>query len=153
MVVAATGAAARRSLPLPLPAVAAALDAAADTGVEVVTVVAMMAVAAAAAVSAAAAGEGGWGCCLGHLNLVLRKLVDFEKNLYMEHRDVSSRSEAEVQEYLRRRDINFNGRHVPRPVFTFLRRSCPPYVNRISAAERHHLGKRWGGASPIQAQG
>jgi ATP-dependent RNA helicase DDX5/DBP2 len=26
-------------------------------------------------------------------------------------------------------------------------------VNRISAAERHHLGKRWGGASPIQAQG
>jgi len=77
----------------------------------------------------------------------------FEKNFYIEHRDVTSRTEAEVQEYLRRHEINLNGRDVPRPVFTFLQRSFPPYVNRISAAERHHLGKRWGGASPIQAQG
>ena len=99
-------------------------------------------------------GGGGFGGSgLSQVNWNSHQLVDFEKNFYIEHRDVTARSEAEIQEYLRRHEINLSGRDIPRPVFTFLEGSFPPYVNDILAAERDHTGKLWGGPSPIQAQG
>jgi ATP-dependent RNA helicase DDX5/DBP2 len=99
-------------------------------------------------------GGGGFGGSgLSHVNWNSHQLVDFEKNFYIEHRDVTARSSAEVDQYLRLHEINLSGRDIPRPVFTFLEGSFPQYVNDILASERDHTGKLWGGPSPIQAQG
>ena len=49
----------------------------------------------------------------------------FEKNFYVEHPDVTARSEAEVAAYRARREIHVEGTGVPKPVQSFDEASFP----------------------------
>jgi hypothetical protein len=46
-------------------------------------------------------------------------LPKFEKNFYRESEVVSSRSDREVEEFRRKKEIRVSGKHIPRPVETF----------------------------------
>ncbi|RKO92878.1 P-loop containing nucleoside triphosphate hydrolase protein [Blyttiomyces helicus] len=71
----------------------------------------------------------------------------FEKNFYMEHPAVASRSEEHVAAYRRRHQINVFGTGVPKPVETFDEASFPSYVlTQITAAGFTR-------PTPIQSQG
>jgi ATP-dependent RNA helicase DDX5/DBP2 len=74
-------------------------------------------------------------------------LQPFEKNFYMEHPDVTSRSEKEIEDYRKKHEMLCFGTSIPRPVFSFAEASFPSYVlDEV---------KRLGFASPtaIQSQG
>jgi ATP-dependent RNA helicase DDX5/DBP2 len=75
------------------------------------------------------------------------KLTSFEKNFYMEHPDVSKRSNTEIEEYRKKYEMTLFGKDVPRPVFSFQEAGFPRYV--LQEVER------LGFASPtaIQSQG
>ena len=49
----------------------------------------------------------------------LSTLPKFEKNFYREADSVKARSEREVDEFRRTKEIRVSGKHVPRPVETF----------------------------------
>lgn len=49
----------------------------------------------------------------------LSTLPKFEKNFYREAESVKNRSEREVDEFRRRKEIRVYGKQVPRPVETF----------------------------------
>lgn len=75
------------------------------------------------------------------------KLMDFEKNFYMEHPEVTSRSDTEIEAYRRKHEMNCFGTKIPRPVFTFAEASFPSYVLK----EVETLG--FSSPTPIQSQG
>ncbi|TEB33882.1 P-loop containing nucleoside triphosphate hydrolase protein [Coprinellus micaceus] len=52
----------------------------------------------------------------------------FEKNFYVEDKRVSARSDAEVEEYRRNKEIKVQGRNVPRPVTAFDEVNFPEYM-------------------------
>lgn len=55
-------------------------------------------------------------------------LPNFEKNFYVEHPDVSARSDGEIEEYRRKHEMNCLGPDIPKPVFSFAEASFPAYV-------------------------
>jgi ATP-dependent RNA helicase DDX5/DBP2 len=49
----------------------------------------------------------------------MSKLPVFEKNFYIEHPDVTKRSDAFADEWRRSKEITVIGRGIPKPVMTF----------------------------------
>uniref|UniRef100_A0A7S4SLX2 RNA helicase n=1 Tax=Alexandrium monilatum TaxID=311494 RepID=A0A7S4SLX2_9DINO len=80
------------------------------------------------------------------------KLVQIEKNFYEEHPAVSSRTQEEVEEIRRRRDIEVlagegdDGSSVPKPVLTFEEAGMPEWLLRSVAS------KGFRAPTPIQVQ-
>ncbi|KAK9909084.1 hypothetical protein WJX75_006925 [Coccomyxa subellipsoidea] len=73
--------------------------------------------------------------------------MPFEKNFYVEHPAVASRSSEEVKAYRHAREIHIDGHDIPKPVTTFEEASFPEYV----LTEVKHAG--FTQPTPIQAQG
>ncbi|EIE25472.1 DEAD-box RNA helicase [Coccomyxa subellipsoidea C-169] len=73
--------------------------------------------------------------------------MPFEKNFYVEHPAVQSRSLEEVKAYRHAREIHIDGHDIPKPVTTFEEASFPEYV----LTEVKHAG--FTQPTPIQAQG
>jgi ATP-dependent RNA helicase DDX5/DBP2 len=92
-------------------------------------------------------GGQGLGSGLREIQWDLSQLPVFEKNFYIEHPDVSARSEAEAERYRRDRQVTVEGRGVPKPVLTFDEASMPDYV--LSEVLKQGFKE----PSPIQAQG
>ncbi|KAJ3917877.1 P-loop containing nucleoside triphosphate hydrolase protein [Lentinula edodes] len=55
-------------------------------------------------------------------------LEHFEKNFYLEDKRVSARSEREIEEFRRSKEIKIQGRNVPRPVTSFSEAGFPEYL-------------------------
>ncbi|EPQ54127.1 DEAD-domain-containing protein [Gloeophyllum trabeum ATCC 11539] len=70
----------------------------------------------------------GLGGGLRTINWDLEKLPKFEKNFYVEDKRVSARSDREIEEYRRNKEIKIQGRGVPRPVTTFDEAGFPEYI-------------------------
>ncbi len=68
-------------------------------------------------------------------------LPKFEKNFYMEHPAVRSRTDAEVQAYRQQRQIHVYGEGVPKPVTSFEEASFPGVVADVPFAQLVQL--RW----------
>ena len=75
------------------------------------------------------------------------KLVQFEKNFYMEHPDVGKRSEQEAAEWRASKQIVVVGKDVPKPCLTFEEASMPEYI----LSEVLKCGFQ--SPTPIQSQG
>ncbi|KAF5342497.1 hypothetical protein D9611_001691 [Ephemerocybe angulata] len=80
-------------------------------------------------------GGGGYEDRMSNLGGGLRnvdwastRLEVFEKNFYVEDKRVSSRSEKEVEEFRRSKEIRVQGRSVPRPVTSFDEVGFPDYL-------------------------
>eukprot|EP00981_Chlorochromonas_danica_P008483 scaffold2205_cov183-Ochromonas_danica.AAC.8 len=85
----------------------------------------------------------GLGANLRTINWDLSKLPVFEKNFYIEHPDVRSRSDGDAEHWRSQHHITVIGRGVPKPVMTFEEASMPEYVLREVLKQ----------ATPIQSQG
>ena len=89
-------------------------------------------------------GGGGWGSGagghdsydrMGNLGGGLRtvdwasqKLAYFEKNFYVEDKRVSARSDREIEEFRKNKEMKVQGRNVPRPVTSFDEIGFPEYI-------------------------
>ena len=73
-------------------------------------------------------------------------LIKFEKNFYEEDKRVSARSEREVTEYRREKEIQIFGNNIPKPVTNFDEMNFPSYI----MAEIKRAG--FTAPSPIQCQ-
>lgn len=74
-------------------------------------------------------------------------LPPFEKRFYHEHPAVTSKTEQEIEEYRRAKQIHVTGKGVPRPVTSFEEASFPSYV-------LHEVMKaNFKEPTPIQSQG
>jgi len=80
-------------------------------------------------------GGGGYEDKMSNLGGGLRsvdwsaqKLERFEKNFYVEDKRVSARSEKEVEEFRRLKEMKIQGRSVPRPVQSFDEVGFPEYL-------------------------
>ncbi|KWU45570.1 DEAD-domain-containing protein [Rhodotorula sp. JG-1b] len=96
---------------------------------------------------------GGGGDRMGQLGSGLRaqnwdvsSLIKFEKNFYEEDARVSARSEREVQEFRREKEIQVFGNNIPKPVTNFEEMNFPSYI----MAEIKRAG--FTNPSPIQCQ-
>ncbi|XP_065826207.1 probable ATP-dependent RNA helicase DDX5 [Oscarella lobularis] len=56
------------------------------------------------------------------------RLPSFKKDFYVEHATVQSRSERDVQAFLREKQITINGQNCPRAVFSFDEANFPSYI-------------------------
>ncbi|GAX72837.1 hypothetical protein CEUSTIGMA_g292.t1 [Chlamydomonas eustigma] len=74
-------------------------------------------------------------------------LPAFEKNFYLEHPNVKARSNEEIEEYRKKKNIHISGDGVPKPVYTFEEASFPSYV--LSEVLKAGFTE----PSPIQSQG
>ncbi len=90
---------------------------------------------------------GDFGSNLHSINWDKESLMNFEKNFYVEHPDVTARSEREIEEYRLKHEMNCFGKNVPKPVFSFAEASFPNYV--LSEVEK--LG--FNSPTAIQSQG
>ncbi|PWN47591.1 RNA helicase [Violaceomyces palustris] len=98
-------------------------------------------------------GYGGGGDRMSGLGQGLSKidwnasnLIPFEKNFYVEDKRVSARSDAEVNDFRRTKQIAIQGHGVPKPVTTFDEAGFPDYIlNEIRKTG-------FTDPSPIQAQ-
>lgn len=57
-----------------------------------------------------------------------QKLSHFEKNFYVEDKRVSARSDREIEEFRRLKEMKVQGRNVPRPVSSFDEIGFPEYI-------------------------
>lgn len=73
---------------------------------------------------------GGLGAGLREITWDLSALPVFEKNFYMEHPDVTRRSETEADVWRQSKNITVFGRGIPKPVYSFEEASMPEYVLR-----------------------
>eukprot|EP01039_Chlorochromonas_danica_P009610 gene9610-10624_t len=89
----------------------------------------------------------GLGANLRTINWDLSKLPVFEKNFYIEHPDVRSRSDGDAEHWRSQHHITVIGRGVPKPVMTFEEASMPEYVLR------EVLKQGFSSPTPIQSQG
>ena len=90
---------------------------------------------------------GGLGANLRTIQWDLSQLPVFEKNFYIEHPDVTARTEQAAEEWRRSKGITIQGQGIPKPVYTFEEASMPEYV----LAEVLRCG--FDSPSPIQSQG
>ncbi|PAA87306.1 hypothetical protein BOX15_Mlig012397g1 [Macrostomum lignano] len=74
-------------------------------------------------------------------------LETFQKNFYIESPEVSSRPEAEVQEFMAARGITVQGQALPRPLFTFSDCPFPDPIRAVLAQQG------WLQPTPIQSMG
>nr|GAT60883.1 predicted protein [Mycena chlorophos] len=98
-------------------------------------------------------GGGGYEDRMGNLGGSLRnidwnttKVEHFEKNFYVEDKKVKERSEKEVEDFRRAKEIKVQGRGVPRPVTTFEEAGFPEYLMTSIRAQG------FAGPTPIQCQ-
>ncbi|XP_061416768.1 probable ATP-dependent RNA helicase DDX17 isoform X2 [Lethenteron reissneri] len=77
----------------------------------------------------------------------MSKLPRFEKNFYVESPNVVRRSQHEVDEYRRKKEITVKGQSCPKPVFNFEEASFPSYV--MDVIKQLNFKE----PTPIQAQG
>jgi ATP-dependent RNA helicase DDX5/DBP2 len=68
---------------------------------------------------------GKLGAGLKKQNFDLASLPKFEKNFYREADSVKQRSESDVEEFRKRKEIRVSGVHIPRPVETFAEAGFP----------------------------
>jgi ATP-dependent RNA helicase DDX5/DBP2 len=78
-------------------------------------------------------GGGGWnddklGNGLRSVDWKHTKLEHFEKNFYVEDKRVSSKSDREIDEFRKTKEIRIQGRDVPRPVTSFDEVGFPEYL-------------------------
>jgi ATP-dependent RNA helicase DDX5/DBP2 len=79
-------------------------------------------------------GGGGFGsgsqlgATLGNIDFSKQELVTFEKNFYLEHPDVTKKSEAEAEAWRASKQIVVRGSDIPKPVLTFEEASMPEYI-------------------------
>ncbi|KAG6853965.1 ATP-dependent RNA helicase dbp2 [Blastosporella zonata] len=81
-------------------------------------------------------GGGGWGedkmsnlgGGLRQVDWASTKLERFEKNFYVEDKRVSNRSQSEIDEFKRSKEIKIQGRGVPRPIMSFDECGFPEYL-------------------------
>ena len=89
-------------------------------------------------------GGGGWGSGGGFhdshdrmsnlggglrsVDWTTQKLAHFEKNFYVEDKRVSARSDREIEEFRRSKEMKVQGRNVPRPVTSFDEIGFPEYI-------------------------
>ncbi|CAN0064231.1 unnamed protein product, partial [Ectocarpus sp. 4 AP-2014] len=90
---------------------------------------------------------GGLGAQLNKISWDLSKLQKFEKNFYIEHPHVTSRSHEEGDAWRRSVGITIQGDGIPKPVMTFEEASMPEYVLR------EVLKQGFAKPTPIQSQG
>ncbi|CAM9460368.1 unnamed protein product [Discosporangium mesarthrocarpum] len=89
----------------------------------------------------------GLGKTLRRIEWDLNKLPKFDKNFYIQHPDVSHRSEEESNRWRRSVGIHILGEGIPKPVFTFEEASMPEYVLKEVMVEGFQR------PTPIQSQG
>ncbi|TFK47757.1 DEAD-domain-containing protein [Heliocybe sulcata] len=65
---------------------------------------------------------------LRNINWDMERLPKFEKNFYVEDKRVAARSDREIEEYRRAKEIRTQGRGVPRPVTSFEEAAFPEYI-------------------------
>jgi ATP-dependent RNA helicase DDX5/DBP2 len=87
------------------------------------------------------------GGTLKAVNWDTQKLARFEKNFYREEPRVTARSDREVEEYRRAKEMKVQGRHVPRPVATFEEAGFPEYIMSTIRAQKFTA------PTPVQSQG
>ncbi|KAJ3725902.1 P-loop containing nucleoside triphosphate hydrolase protein [Lentinula raphanica] len=63
------------------------------------------------------------------------KLEHFEKNFYVEDKRVSARSDREIEEFRRSKEIRIQGLNVPRPVTSFEEVGFPEYLMKTIRAQ------------------
>jgi ATP-dependent RNA helicase DDX5/DBP2 len=68
------------------------------------------------------------GAGLAHIDFTQQELVPVEFNFYIEHPDVSKRSEAEAAAWRASKQIVVRGYDIPKPVYTFEEASMPEYI-------------------------
>lgn len=73
---------------------------------------------------------GGLGAGLREITWDLSSLPVFEKNFYMEHPEVTRRSDAEAEAWRQSKNITVFGKGIPKPVYSFEEASMPEYVLR-----------------------
>ncbi|KAB5595796.1 RNA helicase [Ceratobasidium theobromae] len=89
---------------------------------------------------------GGLGGGLRSVDWASQTLTKFEKNFYREHPRVAARSDAEISEFRRQKEMKVQGQGIPRPVTTFEEAGFPDYIlNTIKA-------QGFTSPSPIQCQ-
>lgn len=100
-------------------------------------------------------GGGGWGNDdkMSNLGGGLRsidwnttKLEHFEKNFYVEDKRVAARSDRDIDEFRRGKEMKVQGRGVPRPVTSFDEIGFPDYIMTTIRAQG------FAGPTPIQCQ-
>lgn len=84
---------------------------------------------------------------MGNIDFTKTELVPFEKNFYLEHPDVTKRSEQEAEAWRASKQIVVRGTDIPKPVLTFEEASMPEYV--LSELIKCGFEK----PTPIQSQG
>jgi ATP-dependent RNA helicase DDX5/DBP2 len=96
-------------------------------------------------------GGGGGGGMLGqglsNIDFSKQELVPFEKNFYLEHPDVTKRSEQEAEAWRASKQIVVRGTDIPKPCMTFDEASMPEYV--LQEVLKCGFDK----PTPIQSQG
>ncbi|CAM9769928.1 unnamed protein product [Ascophyllum nodosum] len=90
---------------------------------------------------------GGLGAGLRNINWDLDTLPKFEKNFYIEHPDVSRRSEDETTGWRNKVQIVIHGDGIPKPAMTFEEASMPEYVLK------EVMKQGFSAPTPIQSQG
>jgi len=100
----------------------------------------------------AGGGGGGFrnsnlGSGLSSIDFSKTELVPFDKDFYMEHPDVTKRSEEEAQAWRASKQMTVEGQGVPKPCMTFEEASMPEYIlNEV-------LKQGFDRPTPIQSQG
>ncbi len=92
-------------------------------------------------------GASNLGAGLTNIDFSKQELVTFEKNFYIEHPDVTKRSEEEADAWRASKQIVVKGTDVPKPVMTFEEASMPQYV--LTEVLKCGFDK----PTPIQSQG
>jgi len=92
-------------------------------------------------------GSSNLGANLSQIDFANTQLEKFEKDFYIEHPDVSKRTEQEADAWRASKQISVQGTDVPKPVLTFDEASMPEYV--LSEVLRCGFDK----PTPIQSQG
>jgi ATP-dependent RNA helicase DDX5/DBP2 len=92
-------------------------------------------------------GGSNLGGGLSNIDFSKQELVQFEKNFYIEHPEVTKRSDAEADAWRASHKIVVEGEGVPKPVMTFEEASMPQYVlSEVLKCGFDH-------PTPIQSQG
>jgi len=84
---------------------------------------------------------------LKSINWDISTLPVFEKNFYIEHPNVSQRSERDADDWRRSNGITVIGKGIPKPVYSFEEASMPQYVLK------EVLKQGFTDPTPIQSQG
>ena len=77
----------------------------------------------------------------------MKDLSKFEKNFYVEHPDITKRSQKDVDAFYKKHEIVLQGKDIPKPVMTFEESPFPEYVLKTI----YDCG--FTAPTPIQSQG